>query len=187
MRPSIPSLRAMSGVVSLTCAMTLGLVAVNVTSAPPPAYAGTAPARAGNQSCSTNHLVIWIDTQGSGTAGSTYYDLEFTNLSGQPCTLLGFPKVAAVNLADHQLGNAASDNGSHQPFTVTLANGATAAAVLRVADVSNFPGSKCHAQTAAGLSVYPPRRTVAKIVPFPFRACSSTGPVFLSVQAVQKI
>jgi hypothetical protein len=32
-----------------------------------------------------------MDTQGGGAAGSIYYTLEFTNLSGQACTLHGSP------------------------------------------------------------------------------------------------
>src|ERR1700723_2507482 len=58
--------------------------------------------------CQTPGLVIWLDTQGDGTAGGTYYNLEFTNLSGQACTLNGFPFINGVNLADKALGSSAS-------------------------------------------------------------------------------
>jgi hypothetical protein len=39
---------------------------------------------------------------------------------------------------------------------------------------------------AGGLRVYPPGQTASKLVPFPFRACSRSGPGYLSVEAVQK-
>ncbi len=39
---------------------------------------------------------------------------------------------------------------------------------------------------SAGFRVYTPGVTAAKYVPFPFWACSRSGPVYLSVQAVQK-
>jgi len=45
-----------------------------------------------------------MDTQGDGAAGSVYYTLQFTNLSGHACTLRGYPGVSAVSLSGHQLG-----------------------------------------------------------------------------------
>jgi hypothetical protein len=147
-----------------------------------PASAGTL----GTPQCATSGLVVWMDTRGDGTAGSTYYKLKLTNLSGHACTLFGYPGVSAVNLAGHQLGRAAARNHARTPHTVTLANGATAIAVLQITNVDNFAASACHPVTAAGLRVYPPNRTASKVVPFPFRACSSSGPVYLSVQAVRR-
>jgi hypothetical protein len=68
---------------------------------------------------------------------------------------------------------------------VVLASGQTATATLRIVDVLNFPSSTCRVQTAAGLRVYPPGQTGSKVVPFPFKACSRTGTVFLNIQAVR--
>jgi hypothetical protein len=133
--------------------------------------------------CATSGLVVWLDTQGDGTAGSIYYKLEFTNLSGHACTLAGYPGVSAVDLGGRQLGSAGSRNTSHVR-TVRLANGATATAVLRITEAGNFPNSACHRVGAAGVRVYPPNETASKVVPFPFDACSRTGPVYLSVEAV---
>ncbi len=121
----------------------------------------------------------------SGAAGSFYYKLEMTNLSGRRCSLAGYPGVSAVGLSGHQLGSAARRNPQHAPTTVTLADGATAVAVLQVVDVGNYPPSRCGPVTAAGLRVYPPNDTGAKIVPYPFRACSLVGETFLAVEAVQ--
>jgi hypothetical protein len=147
--------------------------------------ASITPALASTPKCATSGLVIWLDTQGNGAAGSIFYTLEFTNLSGHTCTLSGYPGVSAVNLAGHQLGSAASRDTSGTPRTVTLAAGATAKATLRIVEAGNFPSSACHEVTAAGLGVFPPNLTKSKVVPFPFSACSSTGPVYLTVRAVQ--
>ncbi len=136
--------------------------------------------------CTTPKLVVWLDTRGGGAAGSIYYHLQFTNLSSRACTLFGYPGVSAINLSGHQLGRAASRNATHVPRTVTLAAGSTATAILQIGDASNFPASICRQTTAAGLRVFPPNQTTSKTVPFPFRACSRTGPIYLTVEPVQR-
>jgi len=92
-----------SGVVALACAATLAPMAAVAATASPATRAGAAAA-ASTPRCATSGLVIWLDTQGSGAAGSIYYRVELTNLSGHTCTLVGYPRVAAVNLGGHQLG-----------------------------------------------------------------------------------
>lgn len=149
--------------------------------------AGAAPAGVVSvPGCATSGLVVWLDTQGSGAAGSTYYNLELTNLSGRACTLFGYPGVSAVDLAGRQLGSAAGRDPVHRPRLVTLARGATATVVLRIVDAGNYPPSTCRPVTAAGLRVYPPNQRAAKLVPFPFRACSRIGPAYLSVEVARK-
>jgi hypothetical protein len=143
--------------------------------------AAAAPA---TPTCRTSALVVWLNTQGNGTAGSTYYSLGFTNLSRRACHLLGYPGVSAVDLGGRRLGSAASRDHSRRPNLVTLTRGATATAVLRIIDAGNFPTASCRPVTAAGLLVFPPNRTAPKLIPFPFRACSRAGPVYLSVQVV---
>lgn len=134
--------------------------------------------------CATSGLVVWLDTSGNGTAGSVDFGLQFTNLSGHACTLKGYPGVSAVNLAGHRLGSAASRDTTGTPHLVTLARGTTAIALLQIVEADNFSNSACHRVTAAGLRVYPPNQSASKVVPFPFQACSHTGPVYLSVRAV---
>jgi hypothetical protein len=158
-----------------------------------PAIALAAPGSPASQAspaavrlCQTPGLVIWLDTSGAGTLGSVFYRLEFTNLSGHRCTLNGFPFLAAVDLPGHQVGRRASFDHSTAPHLITLGLGKTATAVLQVVDAGNFPPTACHPVTAAGLRVYPPNQTRSKIVPFPFAACSTTGPHILSVGPVRK-
>ena len=177
--------RQLIGAAALACAAALAPVAALAATA-----SAAAPTRAAAAAttprCVTSGLVVWLDTQGNGAAGSVYYSLELTNLSGHACTLLGYPGVSAVNLGGRQRGGAASRDNSHKPHLVSLASGATAKVVLRIVEAGNFPISTCRPVIAAGLRVYPPNQTAAEVVPFPFSACSRTGPVYLSVQAVRK-
>jgi hypothetical protein len=134
----------------------------------------------------TPRLVVWLATNdGGAAAGSVFYNLNFTNLSGHPCTLAGYPGVSAVDLGRRPLGSAAGRN-PHQPSrVVTLRPGDTASAVLQISQAANFPSGACHRVTAAGLRVYPPDAFKSKIVPIPFPACSRTGPVYLHVERVR--
>jgi hypothetical protein len=148
--------------------------------------------------CTTGDLVVWLDTTGNGAAGSSYYNLEFTNLSAHACTIDGYPGVSALSLAAQQLGNAAGHDAQHPSSLITLSSGAahsglggfqtgaTATAVLQITDAGNYPSSTCVPVAAAGLRVYPPDQTASKFVPFPFVACSHRGPLILHVESAQK-
>ena len=76
--------------------------------------------------------------------------------------------------------------GAVAEHTVTLAPGETAHTVVQITDVGNFSRSQCAPVTAFGLKVIPPDETTSAGVPFNFRACSKPGPIFLTVQPVQK-
>ena len=134
--------------------------------------------------CATSGLDVWLDTQGNGAAGTIYYNLEFTNLSGSSCTLFGYPGVSGTDLAGTQLGSPAARVGS-TPSTVTLATGATATALVGIVEPGILPPAQCGPVTAAGLRVYPPGQTQSKRVPFPFGACSKSGPSYLKIYPVQ--
>src|SRR5215472_4306894 len=79
------------------------LVPAGAAAAPAAAH----PGHAATPACATSGLDVWLNTQGNGAAGTIYYQLEFTNLSGSSCTLFGFPGVSAVSLTGTQIGNAA--------------------------------------------------------------------------------
>jgi uncharacterized protein DUF4232 len=144
------------------------------------------PAAAITPACQTPGLVIWLDTNGNGAAGTTFFKLHFTNLSGHACTLNGFPFLFAVNLAGRQVGRRAVFRNP-APHLVRLANGKTATAVLGIVDTGVFSRSACRPVTAAGLRVFPPNQTRSKLVPFPFSTCSRLhGPASLNVGAVTR-
>ena len=150
-----------------------------------PAAASHRAVAAAPPACASSSLVVWLDTQGSGAAGSAFFNLEFTNLGSVSCTLKGYPGVSAISLNGGQLGSAASRNPQHAAVAVTLAPRSTGHVVLRIVDALNYPKSACAPVNAAGLRVYPPGQTASKLVPYPFLACSRTGSNYLSVEAAQ--
>ena len=148
----------------------------------------TAPASvAATPACQTAGLVVWLNTQGNGTAGTTSFTLNFTNLSGHACTLRGFPGVSAVNLRGKTLGRPAARDSGQTVRNVTLTNGHTAHAVLGLVDVGVLPATSCRPTTAAGLRVFPPNQRASKVIPFPFPACGrASGPAFLRIRPVTR-
>jgi len=94
------------------------------------------------------------------------------------------PRALARWRAKPRLASPATRVGA-TPHTVTLANGATAFAVVGIVQAGIFPSSQCGPVTAAGLRVFPPNHTQSKRVPFPFAACSKTGPLYLKIMPVQ--
>ena len=134
--------------------------------------------------CETPGLVIWFNPNGNAALGSAFFHLRFTNLSGHACTLNGFPFLFAINLRGRQVGHRALSGGSTLP--ITIRNGKTVHSLLQIVDALNYPTSKCHPVTAAGFKVFPPNQGRAKTVPFPFLACSATGPHFLRVGKLQR-
>ena len=135
--------------------------------------------------CTTGGLVEWMNTQGNGAAGTIYYTLQFTNLSGHACTLRGYPGVSGVNLGGMQLGRAAARSSTTPVKTITIGQGKTARATLGITDVGALSPSQCHPTTAAGLRIYAPNQTTPKLIPFPFNACAKAGVNYLTVQAVR--
>jgi hypothetical protein len=67
---------------------------------------------------------------------------------------------------------------------VTLAPGATAHAVIRIADVSAFPAATCHPVAARSLRVYP-GCVPASHDPVQVPGVLGEGPVFLQIGPVQ--
>ncbi len=107
-------------------------------------------------SCTAAETEVWAAVEGDGTAGTTYYELEVSNVGHQACTLHGYPSVWAVSLSGQQIGKPASHRGV--PSTVTLRPGATSHAVLGVVDTGALCGGPGVA--AEGLRVVPPGETL---------------------------
>ncbi|HEY7324288.1 MAG TPA: DUF4232 domain-containing protein [Streptosporangiaceae bacterium] len=133
--------------------------------------------------CYQSELRAWLAIPGSGAAGSVYYELELSNVSGQTCTLYGYPGVSAL-LNGSQAGSAGGRTASHPKTLVTLPPGATAHAILQVSNVSVFGPAVCQPVSARTLRVFPPGALAALRVPFTLTACSKTGPVYLHISPV---
>jgi hypothetical protein len=136
--------------------------------------------------CSSSGLVVWAGPQeGGGTAGGYTYEIQFTNLSGKSCTLVGYPSVSAVNLKNQKIGAAASHGAGNKRGPTTLADGETAVATLQIADALNFPKGKCKPTRAAGLRVGIPGGSGSKIAPLNFETCASASAKTLQVGVVE--
>jgi hypothetical protein len=157
-----------------------------------------AGATTGAPRCTTGDLVVWLDTMGNGAAGSSYYNLEFTNVSRHACSMSGYPGVSAVNVAGSQIGSAAGHNAEHPAALITLSSAAasggpggfaspnTATVILAISDAGNYSNSACGRVISSGLRVYPPDQTASKIIPYPFVTCAKHGPLILHVEPIQK-
>jgi hypothetical protein len=154
-------------------------------------------AAATTSACTTANLDVWLNTTGNGAAGSSYYNLNLTNLSPRSCTLYGYPGVSAITQAGIQLGSSAGRVAQHAATTITLTSGRTAqgfertshntaTVIVQITVAENFPSAQCSPITAAGLRVYPPGQKDSTVVPFPFVACAKTGPQFLHAESVQR-
>jgi hypothetical protein len=153
----------------------VGISAVAIC-VPTASAASAAPPQA-----TTADLEVWLGLgQGGAAAGSIYYPLEFTNISGHTVTIRGYPGVSAVNETG-QLGSAASWDGGSPTVTVTLANRATAHTVLRFVNVSNF--GDVETATATALNIYPPGQKTSAQISYSFPALVAKGPIYLGVVA----
>jgi hypothetical protein len=133
-------------------------------------------AAASSPDCSVANTFAWAAFEGSGTAGTTFYVLEFSNIGPTTCTLNGIAKVWAVNRTGVQLGKPATRQGPSS--AVTLAPNGTAHAILGVTDT----GALCPGQAvqATGLRVIPPGQTLStplgekdEIELFPVEVCAN--------------
>lgn len=142
-----------------------------------------APKAAALRTCSRSQLTSWLGVPGDATAGSTFYQLEISNISRRSCTLFGYPGVSAIR-AGHQVGSAAARSASHPATLLRLAPGSTVHVILQIADVSIFARSACRPTQASELRVFAPGDFASMQFPFTFAACGKKGPRFLHVSAV---
>ena len=145
----------------------------------------TAPAAV--RACTADDLGAWVAmSQLNGTAGSSYYPLQFTNLSRHACAMRGFAGVSAVDRNLHQLGSPAGRDRVIPVRTVVLAPGATAHAILRYGDVAVATSPGCHPTARTfELRVYPPGQYHATYAAFDFEVCSHAGPVYMDTGPIQ--
>ena len=86
----LPTLRSkrLIGAGSLACAgLAAAAVSLAVTTFPAAAATAAVPA------CTSSQLVVWLNSSGSGTAGATYYAIQFTNIAPTSCSMIGYPGV----------------------------------------------------------------------------------------------
>ncbi len=167
---------------------------VTVTSAPSAsasasassAAAPAAPPPSGPPPCATSALRVSVPTgHGNAAAGSSYYPIVFTNVSGASCTLYGYPGVSFVSrVGGSQIGIPATENPANPRKLITLAPGQAGHAELQVVNAANYPQADCGMVAAHWLRVYPPNQTAPLYADFSARACTKPRPI-LTVQTVQ--
>jgi hypothetical protein len=157
--------------------------AVSNSAAPPAPASGPAgstspgnPGAAGTPKCATRSLQATVGLS-QGAAGSIYQVIDFKNISGAPCTLYGYPGVSfAGGTPVTQIGaGAAREHAS--PTTVTLAAGATANALLKIAQAGNYAPADCHPVASTYIQIYPPDQTTPIYLAYNSTACAKTPSV----------
>ena len=108
------------------------------------------------------------------------YRLDFTNVSRLPCTMTGYPQVAADRNGE-LVGGAAAHDTAVVAHRLLLAPGQTAHASLD----ATVPTPRCHPVRASGLRVVPPGQSSARYLDRPLTACTARGQIYLHVRAVQ--
>ncbi len=154
-----------------------------------PAGPSTVPGLGGLTVCQSAALKVTVDTsQAGGAAGSVYYPVNFTNTSGTPCGLYGYPGmsfVTASGSAGQQIGAAAQRDPAFGDLSVRLPADGVAHAWLQVAQAGNYPASACQPMTAHWLRVFPPGDTAATYIGVSFSACASASAQLLTVTPVR--
>jgi hypothetical protein len=148
----------------------------------------TAPSRSAPPSpppCPTSALRVSVSASQGVAAGSSYYPIVFTNISGAACTLYGYPGVSFVaGAGGSQIGIPATENPAHPRQLITLAPGQAGHAELQVVNAENYPQANCGMVAAHWLRVYPPNQTAPLYASFSAQACTKPRTI-LSVETVQ--
>ena len=147
--------------------------------------AGTgSPVTAVVPACAASALRISVGPGARLTAGVTRYAVDFTNVSGTPCTLGGYPRVAAYRGDGVQVGADAARDTSVAASRVLLAPGQAAHASLDAVR----PLPRCRPVRASGLRVVvSPGQPAVRYVR-PMTACTApgtSGQGYLHVRAIQ--
>ena len=147
------------------------------------AAAGTRPSAATGR-CASSGLRISLGPGARVTTVVTRYPLDFTNVSGAPCTLAGYPEVTAYQGDKVPVGAAAGRDRSVAARRIVLAPGETAHAALDAA----APAARCAPVRATGLRVVTPGQQGARYVRRSLTACTAVAPdgqEYLQVRAIQ--
>jgi hypothetical protein len=126
-----------------------------------------------------------VGASDGAAAGSSYYPIQFDNISGAACNLYGYPGVSFVTgSGGSQIGIPATENPVHPRQLIDLAPGQVAHAELQVIVAQNYSPADCGLVTAHWLRIYPPNQTAPLYASFTAAACSKPRQV-LAVETVQ--
>jgi Protein of unknown function (DUF4232) len=128
---------------------------------------GSSPSPTARGTCDPGDLQLRAGRLDSG-AGQRYLPLIFTNTGTVPCTLRGYPGVAALDQAGTEVAQARRRPGA-AVTSVRLAPGGSASAVVQATAVPSGT-TPCPADYV-GLLVTPPGTTVSVRLPAALPAC----------------
>jgi Protein of unknown function (DUF4232) len=151
--------------------------------ATPSSPAPAAPASSGPSPCSTTGLRLTVGAS-NGAAGTIFYPLDFTNVSGSACTMFGYPGAAFVSAPGGGLiGAPARRRPPAATAQVTVGPGATAHATLAVSDV--LIGNNCqHRVPVKWVQVYPPGQYSPLFAQLARTGCADRSLVTMGVTVV---
>lgn len=176
---SMANLRSRRTLAGVT--LTAACIAVSV----PAATAATTAARPAVPSCATNQVKAAMGSS-DGTAGAVYTSVDFTNVSALTCTLYGYPGISLADGAPYtQIGQSAGWNAASAPTLITLAPGATASAVLKIADAYNFPSGSCDPTPTSYVVVYPPNTGTPIHLKYSAITCADRATQTMTVNSVR--
>jgi hypothetical protein len=139
--------------------------------------------------CRAASLRVTVNAgEAGGAAGSTYYPVDFTNISRSACGMYGYPGISLVTSAGsagRQIGAAAQRDPAFGKLAVRLAAGGVAHAWLQVAQAGNYPAFTCQPVRAHWLRVFAPGQTVPSFVSYSVDACASAAVRLLTVMPVR--
>jgi hypothetical protein len=139
--------------------------------------------------CGGARLAVSLGPARPQPRAGTAYQVEFINASHTPCTLAGYPRIAAYDADGGRytmVGNAAP-RAAPAARPILLRPGAAAHSDVDFTAVSLSPKA-CRKVTAAGLRVVVPGESAPRYLRHKVTACSASGPKapeYLRVGAVQ--
>jgi Domain of unknown function (DUF4232) len=140
-------------------------------SAPQSARPSSTPPAVAVVGCTASQLSLAVGSP-SGTAGTAYTPLVFTNISPKPCSLEGFPGVSLVNASGAQIGQPATRDLNKTIEPVILTPNSKAHTTISVPDAGNYPQGACSPKSAS-VRVYPPNQTAPLTAKFTAAYCGS--------------
>jgi hypothetical protein len=140
------------------------------------------PVAADPTQCADANLTIAL-TGGEFDAGVTYYELVFTNVGSDPCTLEGFPQLWASD-GTNRIGSAAEDGDSYPVEQFTLSTNDAVSSSFSVVELT-VDSDDCGLVNGSGYEVIAPGETTGQYIEAgTVPACSLEGPTWLGVTAV---
>jgi hypothetical protein len=133
----------------------------------------------------SSQLNVWVSPDSAnGTAGTTYFHLDVTNVSGRVCALAGWPGVTARDSRGRQLGAPATRINIPRARTVLVFPSATVHANLAYVDARL--SRSCRPATATSLRVtLPPGVRGWRSAYFPLPVCTR-GHSVLGIGSLQQ-